>query len=334
MSTEANNSSPVMQHTAEAFPDKDRILIGISSCLLGEQVRYDTGHKHHSYITKTLGEFFTFRPFCPEMAIGLGTPRETIRLVEAEDGIRAVGTKTEGHDVTDRLRENAEQQAHWHKELCGYILKKDSPSCGMERVKVYKKNMPERVGAGLYAEVLLRNFPNLPIEEEGRLGDPVLRENFIKRVYAYRDWLDLIENGLTMKALTEFHSAYKYALLSHDQDRTRALGTMLGNGNKTKVESLSECYFVEMMRILKIRATRKNHVNVLQHLQGFLKNDIDKEDKAELVETILQYREGLVPLIVPIVLMRHHFRRHPKPFVDNCKYLAPHPSELTLLNTL
>lgn len=327
------------QDSTPSFADKERITIGISSCLLGEKVRYDTGHKHHSYITNTLGNYFSFRPFCPEMAIGLGTPRETIRLVQFDDGIHAIGTKTEGHDVSDALRTNAENQAHWHKDLCGYILKKDSPSCGMERVKVYKgKNpnnlVPEKIGRGLYAEVLQKNFPNLPVEEEGRLGDAVLRENFIKRVFAYRDWMNLVEQGLTMKALTEFHSAYKYALLAHDQDRTRALGTMLGNGKKTDVTSLAECYFVEMMRILKVPATRKNHVNVLQHLQGFLKNHIDKEDKAELVETILQYKDSKLPLIVPIVLLRHHFRRHPQPWIERCKYLMPHPADLMLLNSL
>ncbi|KZZ60575.1 hypothetical protein A3762_03185 [Oleiphilus sp. HI0125] len=323
----------------QIFPDKERILIGISSCLLGEKVRFDTGHKHHSYISNTLGQYFTFHPFCPEMAIGLGTPRETIRLVEREDRIHAVGTKTEDHDVSIALRDVAEQQKDWHKDLCGYILKKDSPSCGMERVKVYKgKNpkqlVPERIGAGLYAEVLLKNFPNLPVEEEGRLGDAVLRENFIKRVYVYRDWQDMIESGLTMKKLLEFHAAYKYSLLAHDQERARALGTMLGGGNKQEVESLSECYFVEMMRILKIRATRKNHVNVLQHLQGFLKNNLDKEDKAELVETIMKYRDGILPLIVPIVLLKHHFRRHPIEWIDNCMYLNAHPGELMLFNSL
>jgi len=341
--TESEKTAPSDHNTAAQetsdFPDKERILIGTSSCLLGEKVRYDKSHKHHSYITSTLGQFFSFRPFCPEMAIGLGTPRETIRLVQVDDEVRAVGTKTPDHDVSDALRNNAEAQQHWHKDLCGYILKKDSPSCGMERVKVYKgksadKLVPEKIGSGLYAEVLMKNFPHLPVEEEGRLGDAILRENFIKRVYAYRDWKDLEESGITMKKLTDFHSSYKYALLAHDQDRTRDLGTMLGNGSKSSLDSLAECYFIEMMRILKVPATRKNHVNVLQHLQGFIKNDIDKADKAELVETIFSYRDGKLPLIVPIVLLRHHFRKHPKPFVERSKYLAPHPGELMLLNSL
>lgn len=313
---------------------ENNILIGISSCLLGEKVRYDTGHKLDNYITQTLGQFFEFRPFCPEMAIGLGTPRETIRLVQIDDEIRCVGTKTETLDVTDKLKASAQEQAAWHKDLCGYILKKDSPSCGMERVKVYKGAMPERKGSGIYARVLQDNFPLLPIEEEGRLGDPVLRENFIKRVFIFKHWRELNEGPLTQKQLTDFHAQYKYVLLSHDQDRTRKLGKQLADINKAEFDDFIPAYFAEFMTILKIKATRKNHVNVLMHLQGFLKNDIDKEDKLELSQTIEQYRIGHLPLIVPITLLRHHFRKHPKPFVERSRYLEPHPSELMLLNRL
>ncbi|MDX1453768.1 MAG: DUF523 and DUF1722 domain-containing protein [Oleiphilaceae bacterium] len=329
-----SNAAETISNNEQDFPDKSRILVGVSSCLLGERVRFDTGHKHHSYITSTLGQFFTFRPFCPEMAIGMGTPRETIRLVNVNDEIRVVGTKTETLDVTEQLRECGEAQKEWQAGLCGYILKKDSPSCGMERVKVYKKNAPEKVGVGMYAKVLLDNFPHLPVEEEGRLGDPVLRENFIKRVYVYRHWQDLLDDGLSMNALTDFHAQYKYVLLSHDQHRTRELGARLAQAAKEPLNEVEQWYFAELMSILKLRATRKNHVNVLQHLQGFLKNDLDKEDKAELTEVIDNYRQGLLPLIVPITLLRHHFRRHPKPFVERSKYLEPHPSELMLLNTL
>ena len=310
------------------------ILIGISSCLLGEKVRFDTGHKHQSYITETLGKYFSFRSFCPEMAIGLGTPRETLRLVMQEDGIHCVGNKTASLDVTRQLIDIAHQQESWHKDLCGYILKKDSPSCGMERVRVYKGDMPERNGTGLYAQVLKEKFPYLPVEEEGRLGDPVLRENFIKRVFVYRHWRDIESEGFTVQKLTDFHAQYKYVLLSHDQQQTRNLGARLANASKEPMSDVLQWYFAELMTILEIKATRKNHVNVLQHLQGFLKNDIDKEYKTELTETIENYRLGLLPLIVPVTLLRHHFRRHPKPFVDQSKYLAPHPSELMLLNTL
>jgi len=315
------------------MPD-NQILIGISSCLLGEEVRFDTGHKHSSYITGTLGQYFTFRSFCPEMAIGLGTPRETLRLVQKEDGIHCIGNKTPTLDVTDKMIRNAEEQQSWQRELCGYILKKDSPSCGMERVRVYKGDMPERNGTGLYARVLLQNFPNLPVEEEGRLGDPVLRENFIKRVFVFRHWKDLLADDLTIHKLMDFHAQYKFVLMSHDQNRARALGRRLAEASGEPVEETAEWYFAELMAIMKIRATRKNHVNVLQHLQGFLKNEIDSEDKQELAETIDKYRMQLLPLIVPITLLRHHFRRHPHEFIERTKYLDPHPAELMLLNTL
>ena len=320
----------------QEFPDKDRILIGTSSCLLGEVVRYDKSHKLHSYITNTLGQFFTFHPFCPEMAIGLGTPRETLRLVKRGDEIRCIGNKTEGHDVTERLIETAEAQRSWHQDLCGYILKKGSPSCGMERVRIYSEEtgMPLESGSGLYAHTLMKNFPHLPVEEEGRLGDPVLRENFIKRVFAFRHWRDLAEEGFSMKRLTEFHAQYKYVLYSHDQHRSRALGHRLAHASDEPIEQVASWYFEEWMAILKLRATRKNHVNVLQHLQGFLKNDIDKDDKQELVDTIKSYHQGQLPLIVPITLLRHHFRRQPKPFVERSKYLEPHPSELMLMNSI
>jgi len=310
------------------------IQIGISSCLLGEKVRFDSGHKHQSYITETLGQYFEFRAFCPEVAIGLGIPRETLRLVMQDGETRCIGNKTPSLDVTRQLSDIAIAQKHWHKDLCGYILKKDSPSCGMERVRVYKNDMPEKNGTGVYAKVLLNAFPDLPVEEEGRLGDPVLRENFVKRVFVYRHWKDLLLEGLSMHKLTDFHAQYKYVLLSHDQNRSRLLGARLAEAGKEEFSEVLSWYFPELMAILKIRANRRNHVNVLQHLQGFLKNDIDKEDKKELTETVEKYRNGLLPLIVPITLFKHHFRRHPKPFVVRSKYLEPHPSELMLLNTL
>ncbi len=314
--------------------NENPIVIGVSSCLLGEKVRYDTGHKHYSYITQTLGQYFTFRSFCPEMAIGLGTPRETLRLVNRDDTIECVGNKTESLNVTADLIKVAHEQRSWHADLCGYILKKDSPSCGMERVRVYKGNMPERVGTGLYAKILMENFPHLPVEEEGRLGDPILRENFIKRVFVFHHWRQMAEQGFNMHRLTDFHAQYKFILMSHDQDRTRKVGARLAEASKQAISEVAEWYFAELMSILTIRATRKNHVNVMQHLQGFLKKDIDSEDKQELSDTIDRYRRQLLPLIVPVTLLKHHFRRHPKPFVERCKYLDPHPSELMLLNTL
>jgi len=315
------------------------VLIGVSACLLGEKVRYDAGHKHQNYITDTLGKFFTFRSFCPEMAIGLGAPRETIKLVQQGDQVRCVGTKTSSLDVTDKLSETAQEQREWHQDLCGYILKKGSPSCGMERVKLYglnskDPNMPQNKGVGLYAKGLMENFPQLPVEEEGRLGDPVLRENFVQRVFVYRHWKALSKNTMSLKSLTDFHAQYKYTLMSHEQNRARSLGKTLSNISGQDIDDIASTYFSELMSILKIKATRQNHVNVLQHIQGYLKNDLDKGDKQELTETVDSYRQGMLPLIVPITLLRHYFRRHPKPYIEESKYLSPHPSELMLLNYL
>ncbi len=207
--------------------DTGKILVGISSCLVGEKVRFDGGHKQNRYILDTLGKFFRFRPFCPEMAIGLGVPRETIRLVSIDGRTEAVGNKNSHLNFTQALIQSAEDQADWHAQIFGYIVKKDSPSCGMERVRVYRGELPSRDGVGLYTETLMRNFPALPVEEEGRLGDPVLRESFVKRVIIYKRWHDLLEAGLDWPGLTDFHARHKLILYSHNQELGRKLGREL-----------------------------------------------------------------------------------------------------------
>ena len=311
-----------------------KIKVGISSCLLGEQVRFDSGHKRNSFIMNVLAPHFEFTPFCPEVEIGLGVPRETIRLVLVEGETHCVGTKTKQLDVTKKLKNCAREQARWHQDLCGYILKKDSPSCGMERVRLYKNDVPERNGVGLYAAELIKNFPYLPIEEEGRLGDAVLRENFIQRVFIYARWKVLIGAGFSWKNLTEFHANHKYIYMSHDQHKAQELGRWLADNSKMPPDRLQESYLEQMMCLLKKRASRKTHTNTLQHIQGYLKNCLNKEDKQELNELIEEYRKGLVPLIVPITLLKHHFRENPHPYILNTYYMQPHPSELMLLNTL
>lgn len=315
-------------------PGPPRIKIGISSCLLGEKVRFDSGHKRNSFIINVLAPHFEFIPFCPEMDIGLGVPRETIRLVLVDDEIRCVGTKTKELDVTDQLKESARKQTHWQQDLCGYILKKDSPSCGMERVRLYKNDMPERNGTGIYAAGLMQNFPYLPVEEEGRLGDAVLRENFIQRVFVYARWRALIQDNFSWKTLTDFHANHKYIYMSHDQNKAQDLGRWLANSNKMELNDLKQNYLDKMMFILKKRASRKTHANTLQHIQGYLTSVLTKDDKQELSEVIDQYRKGLLPLIVPITLLKHHFRNNPHPYITNSFYMKPHPSELMLLNAL
>jgi uncharacterized protein YbgA (DUF1722 family)/uncharacterized protein YbbK (DUF523 family) len=281
-----------------------------------------------------LGQYFAFRPFCPEVAIGLGIPRETIRLVELDGRIEAIGNKTADLNVTRALTDSAVEQQDWHRKIFGYVVKKDSPSCGMERVRVYHGDQPQRNGRGIYTAEMMRRFPNLPVEEEGRLGDPVLRESFVKRVFIYRRWHEMMEQGLSWGALTDFHARHKLILYSHDQDRGRALGKELSQAHEEPVEDYAPRYIAEMMEILKIYARRSNHVNVLEHIRGYLKRDLDKSDKQELTDSIEKYRLGQLPLIVPITLLRHHFRRNPNTYIERSYYMQPHPDELMLLNSL
>ena len=310
----------------------EKIPVGISSCLLGERVRYDGAHKQNRYIIDTLGQYFSFDSFCPEVSICLGIPRPTLRLVDDDGTIRC--TNEAGDDVAEALAASATGQLDRLRALCGYIVKKDSPSCGMERVKVYRNTMPERRGEGRFTKALMEALPELPVEEEGRLGDPVLRENFIQRVFVYARWHRLQEQGIDRQGLTTFHARHKYILLSHDQRRARELGKLLGEGADTDVEMLAQDYIGQVMETLKIPATRANHVNVLQHIQGYLKRDLDAGDKKALVDSIDQYRLGQLPLIVPITLLRYFFQKYPNNYIEDSFYLTPHPSELMLLNQI
>lgn len=316
-------------------PETQDIKIGISSCLLGQHVRFDSGHKKNSYITGVLQDYFNFVSFCPEVEIGLGIPREPIRLVSVDKKIICQGTKNSELDVTEKLQDIAEKQKKWHGELCGYILKKDSPSCGMERVKVYgNKGMPRREGVGLYAKQLMENFPSLPVEEEGRLEDSHLRENFIQRVYIYSRWKRMCSQAFTITHLQEFHAKHKYILMSHNQEKAKKLGALVAETKDADLNGLADKYLDDMMSTLKIIATKKSHVNTLQHVQGYLKSSLNSDDKAELNEIISDYRKGLIPLIVPITLLRHHFRKFPNDYITNSYYMSPHPGEMMLLNNI
>lgn len=309
-----------------------KIPVGISSCLLGENVRYDGGHKKDSYITGTLSEYFEFHAFCPEVGIGLGTPRPVIHLVKIDHKLHCVGAKNPELDVTNRLQCYAEQQKNLQAHLCGYIFKKDSPSCGMERVKVYETGQPHRTGIGIYAQQIMHDNPLLPVEEEGRLGDPRLRENFIQRVYVFYRWKTMLENGLTANGLIDFHARHKLIIMSHGDYSD--LGHLLAGLTKANLVDVATQYIMQLMTTLKKPVSRKNHVNVLQHIQGYLKKTLTADDKAELCEVIERYRNGYVPLIVPITLLKHHFRQFPDPYIEKSYYLSPYPQELQLINQL
>lgn len=310
------------------------IKVGISACLLGEPVRFNGGHKESRLCSETLARHFEFVPVCPEVAIGLGTPRQPIRLVGDPDQPRAVGSVHAELDVTDALTAYGQQVATELHDICGFVLMQKSPSCGMERVKVYQANGHpiEGGGSGLFAHALMQARPDLPIEEDGRLNDPVLRENFLTRIFAYAEWQRLVASGLTRKALVEFHSRYKYQLLATDPVQYKALGRLVATVGKQPLEAFAPSYFSQLMAALKKTASRGTHTNVLQHLSGYLKRDLGTQDKQELQRLIDQYREGVVPLVVPMTLLKHHFRRHPDRYVATQVYLQPHPEDLSLRN--
>lgn len=315
----------------------ERIRVGVSSCLLGQRVRYDGGHKHDAYITRTLGQYFEFVPLCPEAGIGLGVPRPAMRLVRRGDAVRVVQIQSPDSDHTEALQQYREVVRDTLQQVCGYILKKGSPSCGMERVRVYDPTMPDkppqRDGMGLFARGLREAFPCLPLEEEGRLCDPVLRENFVGRVYVYHRWRRLEQAGVTAAGLVDFHADHKYILMAHDQQLAQAMGRLVASaGAAAAMQPLVADYLRLLMTALGKPASRGQHANVLLHLMGYLKTALDKSDRKELLETIQRYQAGLFPLIVPLTLLRHHFRRHPQPYINRQHYLNPHPGELMLLN--
>jgi uncharacterized protein YbgA (DUF1722 family)/uncharacterized protein YbbK (DUF523 family) len=311
------------------------IRVATSSCLLGEEVRFDGGHKHNGYLTKTLARYFEMIPFCPEVAIGLGVPRPPIRLMSIDGQVRVVGVADPALDVTEDLVAYGRTVAARLNDVSGYIFKRGSPSCGMERVRIYSdKGMPMDSGAGRYAQTIMQELPLLPTEEEGRLMDPVLRENFIERVFVYHRWQSLCRSGLTPARLVDFHTNHKFSILAHDEPAYRELGKIVAGAGNADLPQLVERYATLLMTAMKKRATRKLHSNVLTHIMGFLKDKIDSDDKAELLGVIEKYRHEKIPLIVPITLLKHHLRRYPDPYIARQVYLNPHPEELMLRNSL
>ena len=310
--------------------DNEKPVIGISACLMGQSVRYDGGHKRDRFITDELAEHVDLRPVCPEMAIGLGVPREPIRLVRKEDGIHAVGVNDDRLDVTEALQRVAIDTVASLPPLSGYIVMRNSPSCGMERVKVYDHDGVghRRVGRGLYTRELMERHPELPVEEGGRLQDLGLRDNFVRRVYVYARWQALMEKGMSRNDLIEFHAAHKYMLLAHGQVMYKALGRMLSDLKGPHFEQIRPRYIRDMMQGLRVLVSRGDHANVMQHLMGYLRPYLDGDDKRELLENIHRYRQGVLPLVVPLTLLRHHFRRHPHPYVEGQYYLNPYPEAL------
>ena len=314
----------------------EKIKVGISSCLLGEEVRYNGGHKHSRLCTDDLGEYFEYVSLCPEVSIGLGIPRKPIRLVGDPENPRAVGVDDADFDVTDKLQSYAREQLPSLENLSGYIFMKGSPSCGVFRVKVYLENgnPNQSAGMGIFAAAIKKAYPLLPVEEAGRIQDAVLRENFIVRVYAYDQWKNLVKEGLSASKIVYFHSRYKYTLMAHNPQAYTELGQLVARAGSYKPEELGELYIAGLMKALMKKANRKSHTNVLMHLQGYLKKHLQPQEKQKLSEVIEQYRQGILPLIVPVTLLKHHFNNHPDEYIARQTYLDPYPEDLSLRNLI
>ncbi len=324
------------EHHSELWAEaaEKPIRIGVSACLLGQEVRFDGGHKRDSFLVDILGPFVEFVPVCPEFELGLGVPRETLRLERDGDDIRLVAPRS-GSDHTGAMRTFASKRtsAFAQEGLSGYVLKKGSPSCGMERVRVYgKAGMPSHDGRGLFASSLIQRYPHLPVEEEGRLNDPRLRENFIERIFAYHRLRTFFAGRWTQGGLVAFHTAHKLQLMAHSPRHYRELGRIVAEARNSDRGKLRETYETSFMEAMATIATPARQVNVLQHIAGYFREYLDSTGRSELAALIEDYRQGLVPLIVPITLIRHYVRLYDVDYLKGQLYLEPHPKELMLRN--
>lgn len=315
--------------------DARPIRIGVSSCIIGEEVRWNGGHSRQRYLTDVLERFVEYYPVCPEVEVGMGVPRPTVRLVRVADELRMIDPKNEV-DWTASMNRFSRQRASElaDLDLCGFVLKKDSPTCGVSRVKVHHENGSgsSRDGQGLFATALEQRYPHLPLEEDGRLNDPKLRENFIERVFAYRRLKDLFQPRWTIGDVVEFHTREKLLLRAHDEMRYRELGRLVADAKSIPRAAFKDDYMDRFMEAMKRQSTVSKNVNVLQHMVGFLRRVDDEAGRIEMQEAIDDYRAGLVPLVVPTTLIRHLARRHDQEILLTSSYLSPHPKELMLRN--
>lgn len=308
-----------------------RPLVGISTCLLGENVRYDGGHKLDRYLRDILGRHVNFVPVCPEVECGMGVPREAVRLVSTNHGIRLV-TRETNVDMTDRMRS---WMAGRIKELsalplCGFIFKSRSPSSGLMRIKVYTDKGVRNDGTGIFAKGVTERFPYLPVEDDGRLNDDKLRENFIERVFVMHRWHELLARGRSLSALLQFHADHKYLIMAHDPSALKRLGTGLAQGKGNR--RIHDEYLATLAPALARIATPRKNTNVLLHIMGYFKKDLSPDEKAELLEIIGNYHEGILPLIVPVTMLNHYVRKYRPEYLTRQVYLNPHPGELLLRN--
>ncbi len=311
-----------------------KILIGISSCLLGNPVRYDGGHKLDHFLRDTLGQYVDYVPVCPEAECGMGIPRESMRLTGKSEAPRLV-TRNTREDKTDMMVRWANKRVREleAENLCGFIFKSDSPSSGMERVKVYdEKGMPAKTGVGIFARIFMEHFPLLPVEDEGRLHDAGLRENFIERIFTLQRWREIRNTKTVRGALVDFHARHKLLLLSHSTKLYQAMGKLVAAQKSLSIQDLLQQYELLLMEALKLKTTPKKNVNVLQHMMGYFRQQLSADEKKELLDIIDHYQKGFLPLIVPLTLINHYVRKFDQPYLKQQVYLNPHPLELQLRN--
>lgn len=310
------------------------IRIGISSCLLGHKVRYDGGHSHDRFLTQTLGLFAEYVPVCPEVECGMPTPREAVRLVGDAQNPRLVTQKT-GVDKTGMMQAWIETKLNdlEKQDLCGFIFRSKSPSSGLYRIRVYGDDGQVRKnGTGLFAKAFRARFPRIPVEEAGRLHDPMIREQFIEAIFSLQRWRNFLKDRPTLGKLVEFHTKNKLLLLSHSTEKYRILGRLTATGKARPLEDLLAEYETVLISALELKTTLKKNINVLHHIMGYFKKNLTAGEKQEMLTLIDQYRQGYLPLIVPITLVRHYVRKYDPPWLRDQTYLNPHPFELKLRN--
>jgi uncharacterized protein YbgA (DUF1722 family)/uncharacterized protein YbbK (DUF523 family) len=312
----------------------EKIKLGISTCLLGEKVRYDGGHKLDRFLTDTLGQYVEYIPVCPEVECGLPIPRESMHLEGDPESPRLVTSGTK-QDMTEHMVDWARKRVvDLEKEdLCGFIFKSDSPSSGMERVRVYnEKGMPVKKGVGMFARIFMEHYPLLPVEDEGRLHDPKLRENFVERIFTLKRWREVLEKKESRGTVVEFHTQHKLLILSHSPKHYRIMGNLVAGAKGIPLKELYQQYQTILMEALQVKATPKKNANVLMHMMGYFKEQLSSDEKQELLEVIDHYRQEYIPLIVPTTLMNHYVRKYDQPYLKQHVYLKPHPLELQLRN--
>jgi len=311
---------------------EERVRLGISSCLLGNAVRWNSGHKMDRYLTRTLGQFVDYVPVCPEVEAGFGVPRESMRLVGDPEKPRLITFKTKTDQTDQMLRWARKRVKELEKEdLHGFIFKSDSPSSGMIRVKVYtEKGMPVKKGVGMFAREYMAHYPLIPVEDDGRLHDPNIRENFIERIFALRRWRQTVDNGKNMGNLVDFHTRNKLLILSHSPKHYKVMGKLVAQGKQMPMKELYAQYEMTLMEALALKTTPKKNLNVLQHLMGYFKKQLSKDEKQELLDVFDRYRREFVPLVVPLTLINHFVRKYDQSYLKLQTYLNPHPVELKL----